>query len=312
MKKVVVVSGANGFIGSALVRKLIEKKFNVHALVSSKSSLSRLKDVEGEISIHRGLLENKKNLSSFMTTIKPYGIFHLATYGSYPFQQDIHKMINTNIIGTLNFLESLKEVKYKQLVVAGSSSEYGKKDGLMKESDLLMPNNYYAATKVNQTHLCQVYSQASHKPLVILRLFNVYGPYEEKGRLVRSVIDSALAKKPILLASGSEARDLVYVEDVVDVFMHILKQRQFFGEIFNIGTGRQTTIKELAQTVVRLTKSKSEIKLNTYKGRPWDSNHWQADMRKTKTVLNWSPKFTLRQGLQKTIRWYKVYGKKYN
>lgn len=303
--KEILVTGAAGFIGANLVRRLLKEDYIVHAITSKGGNLWRLKNVEKKIVIHEGLLDDLKKIKQLFRKITPYAVFHLATYGSYPFQQDTHMMIDTNIIGTLNLLESLKEVNYKQLVVTGSSSEYGKKEKPMKESDLLAPNNYYAVTKAAQTHLCQVYAQSNRKPLVIFRLFNVYGPYEEKGRLVRSVIESALAKKPISLASGREARDFTYVLDVVDAFMHVLKQKQFIGEIFNIGTGIQTTIGELAKTIVYLVGQKVPIRLGAYKGREWDAFHWKADISKAKSVLGWSPKTSLNEGLRKTIEWYR-------
>lgn len=305
IKKETIVTGAAGFIGATLVKLLLKDGYAVHAIVRKGGNLWRLKDIGNKIIIHDVGLDDLKRMKRLFKKIGPYAIFHLATYGSYPFQQDTRMMIDTNITGTWNLLECLKDVEYKQLVVAGSSSEYGKKDGPMKESDLLTPNNYYAVTKAAQTHLCQVFAKSNHKPLLIFRLFNVYGPYEEKGRLVRSVIESVLRNKPVLLASGREARDFIYVEDVVDAFMHALKKKQFIGEIFNIGTGAQTTVGQLAEIVVGISGKKTPIRFNAYEGRPWDTLHWSADTSKTREVLGWNYKISPEEGIKKTIDWYK-------
>lgn len=309
MKKQIVVTGGNGFIGATLVRRLLKNNYDIHVLIRKGANLWRLQEIIKQITIHEDILVKKNSLKKILSSISPFAIFHLATYGSYPFQSDVKRMIEINLMGTLYLLESLSEIPYSHCVVAGSSSEYGKKDHPMHESDILEPNNYYGALKTTQTHLCQVYAKTNHKPLTILRLFNVYGYYEEKGRLVRSVIESALKKEPIFLATGKEARDLIFVEDVADAFVTTLRRKPFEGEVFNIGTGIQSTIKKLAKLVLKLTKNEVPIKLGAYPGRTWDTTCWVADMKKTYSLLKWKPKYSLEHGLKKTIIWYKNYEK---
>lgn len=304
MNQKVVITGAGGFIGAFLTRKLIKKGYKVHAFVRSKKSLWRLKDILSEIKVFEDLLNNKVQLKKTLKKIDPIYVFHLATYGAYPTQQDLDKMIETNIVGTSNILDALSGLSCKSIVIAGSSSEYGKKEKQMVETDHLEPNNFYGATKAAQTQISQAYAATSDLPIIVLRLFNVYGPFEEKGRLVRSVIESVLSKKEILLATGKEARDLIYIEDVVDAFIHAAKSRVKNGSVINIGTGKQTTIRDLAQKVIEITGVKVRIKLNSYPGRKWDTNHWRASTRKTSEVLKWKPKYTLKKGLEKTIKWY--------
>lgn len=177
MKKTVVVTGGSGFVGANLVRRLVNEGFKTHVFVRKESNLWRLRDIESSLIIHEDVLTDRKRLSLLMKKIQPYAIFHLATFGAYPAQQDASKMIEINILGTLHLLESLKDSNYTQLVVTASSSEYGKKASPMNEDDFLEPNNMYAATKAGQTYIAQVFSKSNNKPLVILRLFNVYGYY---------------------------------------------------------------------------------------------------------------------------------------
>lgn len=305
MKKTVIVTGGGGFIGANLVIKLLRRNFLVHVISREGGDLWRLSGIKDKIVVHSGALSNSSNLNKLIKKISPFAVFHLVTYGSYPSQQNIQKIVDVNIKTTCNLLESLRQASCKHLVVAGSSSEYGKKEKAMSETDILEPNNFYAAVKASQTYFCQAFAKTYNMPLIILRLFNVYGPFEEKGRLVRSVIEAALQAKPVKLATGKEARDFIYVDDVADAFMHATKFDNFKGEIFNIGTGRQLTIKQLAEKVYRLIGKKPDLLLNSYSGRQWDSYCWKADMTKTIKLLQWESKTSLEKGLQETVKWYK-------
>lgn len=308
MKKTIIVTGGSGFVGANVIRRLIKDNINTHVIIRKHNSIWRLKDIRNKIHIHEGILEDSNKLKNLFKKLNPFAIYHLSTYGSYPSQQDQQLMVKTNILGTMNLLNALVDIPYKNLIAAGSSSEYGKKAAPMRESDLLEPNNLYASMKASQTHLCQVYAKTHHKPITILRLFSVYGFFEEPGRLVRSVIDCALNNQNIKLATGREARDFIYAEDVADAFLHASNTKPFFGEVFNVGTGIQTSIKQLAQQVTSLSKSKSTIQLGAYPGRTWDSSHWVADMHKTNKILGWRAKTSLKEGLKLTIDWFKKNG----
>src|SRR3989344_6686747 len=303
--KEVIVTGAGGFIGASLTRKLVFQGWRGHVLVREQRVLWRLEDLQQKIVVDRGVLEKPKILSRLMRSLQPRYVYHLATYGAYPSQQDVGKMIKTNIEYTNVLFKSLIDIQVKAIVVAGSSSEYGKKEKSMRESDMPEPNNFYGSTKAAQTYLSLVAAKTHSLPIVVLRLFNVYGPYEEKGRLVRSVIESVLAKKEIHLATGKEARDLVYVDDVVNAFIHASQKKVVGGEIFNIGTGRQTTIHSLAKKVIELTGISVPIILGVYPGREWDTYHWKADVTKSQRTLGWKAKYDVEKGLKKTILWYR-------
>lgn len=306
LKKTILVTGAAGFVGSNVVRLLVRVGYDVHAVVKSGGNLWRLQSVKGSLHVHEGLLDTFSVLSTMLEKIHPYGIIHLATYGSYPTQQNTTATIEANILRSLYLFEASRSIAYSRFLVAGSSSEYGKKKYAMSETDVLEPNNLYAVSKAAVTHLSQLEYLTYNKPVSILRLFNVYGPYEEKGRFVRNVIESCLDHKPVLLASGKEARDFIYVSDVAEAFCHALETKNSIeGEVFNIGTGIQSTTKKLAQSVKKIVRSNSPIVIGAYKGRSWDSMHWKANIRKSSSQLGWKSTTTLFRGLQKTIHWYK-------
>lgn len=303
MKKSVWITGAGGFVGANLTFYLIKKGYKVHAIVRSQSNLTRLAECKKEISIHKNILGDPKKISQLAKETKPIYIFHLASYGAYPTQQDFSKMVATNMLAFINLREGLNDIPIKKIIVAASSSEYGKKTLKMKETDFLEPNNNYAITKAAQTNLAQMFYQIEGFKTIVVRLFNVYGPYEEKGRLVRSVIETCLSHEPVKLAAGSEARDFIYVDDVSEAFLKAARSKKI-GGVYNAGTGRQTTIYQLAKLVKKLTKSNSPIMLNAYPGRSWDTTHWKADTRKSKKELLFSATNTLTEGLIKTIKWY--------
>jgi nucleoside-diphosphate-sugar epimerase len=306
MKRPIIVTGAGGFVGANIVHRLVDDGFTVHALVRGDSNLWRLDNIKNKLIIHSGLLHEPVKLKHAIDKIKPLAIYHLATYGSYPKQTDVNQMVATNVTALINLLDATQDIPYVRFLVSGSSSEYGKKNTPMKESDIPKPNNMYAACKLAATNIILMHARAKAKPITVLRLFNVYGPYEEPGRLVRNVIAWVLSSQPIKLATGREARDFIYVSDVADAFIQATRiDRKLDGEIFNIGTGRQTTIKQLAREVIRLTRLKVPIQTGVYEGRVWDSFRWQADTAKTRKILKWKASVSLESGLQKTITWYK-------
>ncbi len=175
----------------------------------------------------------------------------------------------------------------------------------MNENDILVPISFYAATKASATLLCQVFAREYQKPIVTLRPFSVYGPYEEEKRFIPTIIRSVIENKPIKLTPGAQRRDFIYVEDIVDIYIKAISNRKkLFGQILNMGTGIEYTNDEVVQTLFKLANKKVEIEKGAFPKRIWDMPHWVADASKTKRLLNWSPGFTLEEGLRKTYQWF--------
>jgi nucleoside-diphosphate-sugar epimerase len=305
-RKRILVTGGAGFIGANLVRKLLLLNYDVNLLVRSSTDLWRLKDILSRLKIHKADISDKQSLTKIMTKINPKTIIHLATYSQYRNQEEFERMVKTNIDGTLNLLTASKDIDYDIFINTGSSSEYGRKENPMKETDLLEPISFYAATKSSTTLLCQVFSREYRKPIVTLRPFSAYGPYEEKSRFIPTIIKAVIENRPIKLTPGNQRRDFICVEDIVDVYIKTLPRgKELSGQIFNMGTGIEYTNDEVVQALFKVASKKVKIEKGAYQKRLWDTPHWIADISKTKRLLNWKPKFTLEQGLRYTYNWYR-------
>jgi len=312
MKKTsILITGASGFIGANLVRNLLKRGYDVHVILRSTKNVWRLRDILPQLTVHKGTIEDKSFLIKLFKKFHPNHIFHLAAYGAYSTQTDFEQMVLTNINGLANLLLTSKDIPYKSFVVTGSSSEYGYKKKPMKETDFLLPDSYYAATKASATHLAQIFAKKNNKPIVVFRLFSVYGPYEEPSRLIPTAIHAALANTTLPLTTGKVQRDFIFLDDVVDAYCYVMKRKMPIGEVFNIGTGIQYSNDDIAKTIKKINKGHLDIKKGAFPQRNWDTQFWIADIHRSKNVLSWRAKTSLSQGLEKTYQWFLKNNKKY-
>ena len=302
--KKALVTGSTGFVGANLTRHLVKNGFEVHVIVRKKSNLWRIDDIKKKIHIHYVNLNQSKELKKLLEKIDPNFIFHLAAYGAYSWQSELKKMIKTNLEGTMNLLDASLDIDYECFVNAGSSSEYGFKKSPMKEDMALDPNSYYALTKASSTMLCKVYAKKFKKPIVTLRLFSVYGPYEDRNRLVPTAIMCSILKKSLDVTSGGEMRDFIYIDDVIMAFLAAIELNTLEGQVYNIGTGRQYTNVDVGKTVSDISNGGLDMKVGKYTRRDWDTNYWVADISKSKKYLGWKPKYSLKSGLELTYKWF--------
>lgn len=303
-KREILVTGGAGFIGANLIKELLRLNYNVNLILKESSNLWRIKNILNKIKIHHTDLLNKKKLTKTVNKINPKFIIHLATYNNYRKQTDVEEMIDVNIKGTLNLLLASKNVNYELFVNTGSSSEYGIKNKPMNEKNFLSPISFYAATKASATYLCQVFAKEYEKPIVTLRPFSVYGPYEEETRFIPTIIKAIIENKPIKLTPGQQRRDFIYVKDIVDIYIKTLSYgKKLSGQILNMGTGIEHTNDEVVQMLFKATSKKVEVKKGAFPTRLWDTPHWVADISELKKTLGWKPKFNLKKGLEETYRW---------
>lgn len=306
MKNKFFITGASGFIGANITRALVKKRASVSVLVRQKALNWRLADLASKIDIYQADILNP-SLEKIVRKIRPNYIFHLAAYGVRPDESDPLKMVDVNIKGTINLLQAVKKIPFKLLINTGSAVEYGIKKTKMGESHLLEPINDYGVTKAAATLYCQKEAIRNKLPMITFRLFTPFGYYENKDRLVPSVILSAIRNETIRVSSPFSVRDFIFIEDVIDAYRQATQARLTPGEIINIGSSKQQTIENVVKMILKITKSSSKVKWGAVKqqARFIEPKRWEAHPFKSRRVLQWRPAHTMKEGLKKTVAWFK-------
>jgi nucleoside-diphosphate-sugar epimerase len=302
--KRILVTGAAGFVGANLVRRLLSDGHQVHVLVKPGSDLWRLEEIRSDVRIHETNLADEHRTRQMVGTIRPEWLFHLAAYGGSASHTDAHGMVRTNVLGTSNLVHAALDVGFDAFVNTGSSSEYGFKNHGPKESEGLEPSSEYAITKASATLLCRCIARRHHAPIQTLRLYSVYGPYEEPNRLMPTLIVHGLSGGLPPLVRAEIARDFVHVADVVDAYLlaaQCLDQEP--GTIYNVGTGVQTSIGQLVELARRHLGVTAEPRWASMPDRVWDTTVWVADRVKIGNRLGWKPVHTVPTGFCQMVRW---------
>lgn len=305
MKSTFLVTGATGFIGSNIVHQLVKQGQSVSVIVRNKKLNFRLVDIADKLNIYECDIQSEK-LSGIVCDIKPDYILHLARYGNLPQEENINTMIDVNLKGTINLINAARQNPFKLFINTSSCAEYGIKEHAMSEKDILEPLNNFAVIASATTLYAQKEAKRNNLPIIAVRLFTPFGYYEDSFRLIPSVIMSSLDNNPVKVSNPKNVRDFIFIEDIVDVYLRIIKIKHAPGEIYNIGSGKQQTVGEIVQMIQKITKSKSRVEWGAVakQARYIEPSRWEADMSKTKKVLKWKPKNTIEVGLTKTIEWF--------
>lgn len=311
--KVVLVTGGTGFIGANLVRRLVAKGFEVYCAVRPSSNFWRLEEIKDKVKLINLDLLDTKEARGMIGEIGAEYIFHLATYGGHPVQSNEQKIFETNVLGTVNLVNAAAKFGFKRMIVTGSSSEYGPKTEAMKETDNPEPNTTYGKSKLAATRFCQHKAQKEKLPIVIFRPFSVYGPWEERTRLIPTLIKRCLAGERLEMVDPKVARDFVYIDDIVEAFILALSNDKINGEVLNLCGGKQTAMKEVVGEVMSQTKAEVKVLWNQESaGRTYDVKTWVGDPKKIRELLGWQAKTSLPEGIKKTLEWFKEYAKFYH
>lgn len=304
--KRVLITGATGFVGANLARRLLREGCQVHLLVRREHATWRLQGIADQVQLHQVELDDRAGLDQLVSLVRPEWVFHLAAYGAYSWQADLQRMIQTNITGTTNLVEACARVGFAAFVNTGSSSEYGAKDHPPAEGEALEPNSHYACTKAAATLLCRYTAQSRNLHLPTLRLYSVYGPYEDPGRLFPALIRKGLQGELPSLVGPETTRDYVYVDDVCDVYLlAATRPGQAPGAIYNVGTGVQTCMRQLVELARQTLGIAVEPHWGSMPARIWDTDVWVADNRRIREALGWQPRTSLAEGFDLTVEWFR-------
>lgn len=300
-----LVLGASGFIGANLLRMLLRERTDVVGTASCLPAW-RLEGLpEANVRVVDLLVE--ANLDALLESARPRTIFNCVAYGGYHFQADRDLIYRTNFDLTAKLLQRLVAQRIAAYVHAGSSSEYGDFAAGPSEEALPVPNSDYAVSKVACANLVRYYGRKHDLPCANLRLYTVYGPLEDASRLMPTVIREGVEGRLPEFVAPDISRDFVYIQDACEAFLdtalHLAPGA--YGDSFNIGTGRQTTIAEVA-TLARQVFRISADPVFTMPQRKWDVSHWYANVEKAAAQLGWRPRTSLEDGFQQTVAWFRA------
>lgn len=315
----VLVTGADGFIGSHLCEELIQQGFKVKALVeyNSSNSIGWLNDLSknklNSIEIIYGDIRDIEFVNKIGKNVDI--IFHLAALIAIPYSYIAPRSyIETNVIGTLNILQTTINNSVSKLISTSTSEVYGTAKYIpIDEKHVLQAQSPYAASKIGADHLIEAYVKSYNVPAVTLRPFNTYGPRQSERAVIPTIIRQILDPKCVEIKIGdtSPVRDFNYVKDTAQAFIKLAlaeNKQTSFGAAYNAGTGKSVSIKETIEIISNVSNNKKKIVPSKERFRPKKSEVMNliASSEKLYELTGWKPKTSLKKGLEKTINWWKV------
>jgi nucleoside-diphosphate-sugar epimerase len=304
----VLVTGATGFIGSHLVRRLVDEGVEVHALTSVVSSVYpvRLAPLRHRITLHGGNLCDRSAMDSVVAEAKPTHIFHLGGYTHVGKSwQRVDECVQTNVQGTVNLLNALEGSGWQRFVNLGTSEIYGNVKVPFKEDAVVNPISPYSVSKYAGERFCRMFHAGRQWPIVMVRPFNAYGPAQTPDRVIPEIIVRALRGLDLPMTEGRQTREFNYVEDLADGFLALATTPDIEGELFNLGCGEEISMRDLATTILDLMGNPVKPDFGAVPNRPTEIWRMYCDSTKARERLRWKPSHSLRDGLEKTIDWYR-------
>lgn len=308
----VLVTGAAGFIGSHLAERCIELGYKVKALVRYNSRndwgwleqskyKSRIKVISGDI----------RDFDSVYAAVKGSDtVFHLAALIGIPYSYvSPLAYIRTNVEGTYNVLQAARMLGTGNIIITSTSETYGTAQYVpIDEKHPLVGQSPYAASKISADQLALSFFRSFAMPIKIARPFNTYGPRQSARAVIPTIITQVLGgHNSIKVGNVSPKRDLIFVSDTVNAFVKIAESDKLIGEVINIGNGKEASVEKLIKAILRLAGVEIKIEQQEIRKRPFGSEVEMllCDNRKITAKTGWRPKFSLEQGLEKTIKWFR-------
>lgn len=292
-----LVTGASGFVGAAVVRLAVQRGLPVTALVRPGSSLLRL--VPG-VEIVRADITDAAALARAAQRARPDACIHLAAAGAVVRDDDLERVLATNALAPALLAQGLATAGCRRLVTAGSSSEYGPVEGPMDERAAAAPDDSYGVAKLAGGLLARAVGRPLGLETVHLRLFSVYGPGEDPRRLVPSVLRALIERRPLELTAGEQVRDFVFVDDVAEALLDAALRPGVDGLTVNLGSGVQTSVRELCLTAADVLGGHDLLRFGALPYRAGERFHWRAATDRS-DALGWTARTPLRAGLERTI-----------
>ena len=312
-KRKILVTGAGGFIGSHLTEKLVTLGANVRLFVRYNSRNDRglieilPSHIKDNIEIVMGDLRDPEAVRNATKDIDI--IFHLGALIAIPYSY-IHprEVAETNVMGTLNILNSARDYGVEKIIHTSTSEVYGTAQYVpIDEQHPLQGQSPYSASKIGADKLAESFFRSFNLPLSTVRPFNTYGPRQSARAVIPTIISQALTRNEISLGSLFPTRDLTYIDDIVDGYIKVAVSDKTVGEVINLGSGFEISIGDLVKKILNVLNKNIKIVTDSDRVRPSKSEVERlfADISKAKKLIDWKPKISLDEGLKRTIDWYK-------
>ena len=308
----VLVTGADGFIGSHLTEELVKRGYDVKAFTYYNSfgtwgwldSLPRA--IRDQIEIFQGDIRDPNGVRTAVKGVEQ--IFHLAALIAIPFSyHSPDSYVDTNIKGTLNVLQAARDYDVSKIMITSTSEVYGTAQYVpIDEQHPFQGQSPYSATKIGADRLAESFYRSFGTPIAIVRPFNTYGPRQSARAVIPAIISQLLAgEKRIKLGALTPTRDFNYVKDTVGGFISIAESENTIGQEINIATQQEISIGELAREIISQINPQAEIICDEERLRPEKSevNRLLGCNAKIRKLTGWKPEYTLSQGIAETIRW---------
>jgi nucleoside-diphosphate-sugar epimerase len=298
----ILVTGASGFVGSQVVRKLVADGHEVTALARPASSFWRLEDQEGRFRVVRSDTRQAKGMLEPLGAWHPEACVHLAWYavpGEY-----LHSPENTSSLAlSLNLLEELAAAGCGRVVMTGTCFEYDTDMGYLREDGPTRPATIYAAAKLAAGQVGSLMAAKLGIGFAWARLFYIYGPFEDERRLVPAVIRALLAGSEFPATAGTQVRDYLHVEDVAAALCALAVQP--VTGTYNVCSGEPITIADLVRQVAQIAERPDLIRLGAVQNRVGEPRFICGDNSRLKDATGWTPRHNLAEGLASTVAWWK-------
>jgi len=309
----VLITGADGFIGSHLTEALVNYGYNVRAFVyyNSFNSYGWLdtvpNEIKNKIEIFSGDIRDPNGVREAMKDVEI--VFHLAALISIPFSyHSPDSYIDTNVKGTLNIIQAARDNNVKRVLVTSTSEVYGTAQFVpITELHPKQPQSPYSASKIGADAIADSFYRSFDLPLTIVRPFNTFGPRQSARAVIPTIISQLLnGAQEIKLGDVTPTRDLLYVKDTVNGFLKIAQCDALIGQEVNIATQSEISIGDLAQNLINQINPSAKIITDSVRLRPEKSEVFRlfGSNEKLKSFTDWSQQYTLSKGLKETIEWF--------
>jgi nucleoside-diphosphate-sugar epimerase len=311
----VLVTGGAGFVGSALVRALLQHDARVVALDNFLSGRAEhLSEVADRITLIEGDVLDRERLAEVFRAHEPSHVFHLVgdTFVPSAYHHPL-RFLRVNIEGTLNVLEAVRDFGVERMLYVSSTEVYGQAGtNPIKESQALAPVNTYAVTKLAADRLCHTFHLEHRVPVVIARIFNCYGPRETQPYVIPEIIRQLARGHVVHLGNRNAARDFTFVDDTALGIMAVMGSDLPDGEPVHVGSGHLVTLETIVTMCAELMgRGRVEVEWDPRRDRAADIDAFHADTSRIGDATGWAPMVDLAEGLRRTVDWFRSNGSRW-